>query len=397
MHSSIERIAACPGAVVAVAVLLGHAACIAAQPAATPPYLLMVTSLDPPLSQLTDAQVALLNDTPFDGVAISLTDIYDGGPLPDESTLLQRCAQLKRHSAHPIWPRVYLNRMVGFLPNTTLRSACRNPEYFDRIKGFDLADAAGARTDFLRLWRLGLRAARALGAPGVVADFESYNLGGLCNPATLATMTGQSVAETQEALRRLGAQLADVVAEEYPEAVIWSLFTGLSKSDWYTVNGQPLYLLHAYLFQGFLQRAAERNTPLRLVSGGELTVGYYSPSREALREKIAARAQRYRLALQQADGRLVLGGTITVWDDDRKLTGWAREAAGAAPPYKCFADFQPLLRELFTAYRHVWLYVPMVTDYNPFDARTAPDLNARLREALQASGWRPATDPSSAP
>lgn len=369
-----------------IAAVLAALSGAVAQPAATPaPYLLMVTSLDPPLAQLSDAQAGLLGGAPFDGVAISLLGIYDGRPLPEEAALLARCQELRRPGGPTLWPRLYLNRCSGFLPSRMRREACQAPEYFDRIAGFDLWDEAGARTEFLRLWRLGLRAARALGAPGVVADFESYNLGGLGNPVTLAALAHRSLPDTQAALRALGAQLADLTAEEYPEAIIWSLFTGLGEPARYRVEGQALPLLQTYIFEGLLQRAAERAMPLRLVSGGETTLGYYSPSVAALRGKLAARAEGFGPARKQAGERLALGGTIVLWNDARRLTGWVRESAGATPPYQCFADFSPLLRELFAAYRYVWVYVPMVTDYNPFDAATAPGLNAALREVLRAS------------
>ncbi len=373
-------------AAIACSVLVVHGELLGES--AKKPYLLMVTSLDPPLGKVSDAQVELLNDTPFDGAAISIMGIYDGGALPDEAALLARCAELKKLSRKTLWPRVYLNRLIGFLPKVSRRSACSSPEYFDRIKGFDLWDEAGARTDFLKLWRLSLRAAKALGAPGVVPDFESYNCGGVANPLTLAKACGRSLPETQAALRDLGAKLADIAAEEFPDAVLWSLITELGRADHYwnkPPQDPPLLALHAYLFEGLLEAARNRAMPLTLVSGGEDDIGYYHPSPEALRAKIAAKDLAFQALRKRFGDRLVAGGTITVWNDDSKLTGWAREAAGPAPPFKNFSDFAPMLAELFRAYRYVWLYVPMVTDYNPFDSVSAPALNAKLRQAIEAS------------
>jgi hypothetical protein len=139
-----------------------------------------------------------------------------------------------------------------------------------------------------------------------------------------------------------------------------------------------------------LDRAKGRAGHFTLVSGGEDDIGYYSASAEALRKKITAKAAAFQPWRNRFGGRLALGGTITVWNDDAKLTGWAREAAGPAPPFKHFDDFKPMLEELFRAYPYVWLYVPMVTDYNPFDPKTAPALNAKLREVIEASRPRPA-------
>lgn len=347
--------------------------------------VLMVTSFDPPLSKLTDAEVRLLNDTPFDGVAISLFGIYDGGPLPNEAALLARCAELRRLSNKPIWPRVYLNRMIGFLPTASRRTACFHPEYFDRIKGFDLWNEAGARDDFLTLWRLALRAAKALGSPGIVADLESYNCGGLANPTTLAHAAGRSLAETQSALEAIGAEMADIAAKEYPEAIIWSLFTLLGRPDWFKAGNVPLPALHAYIFKGMLERAQSGGARFRLISGGEDHLGYYSATLDALRQKIVGGSRNYERWLKRFGQQLELGGTITIWNDDSRLTGWVRQAAGSSSPFKRFADFEPFLTELFRSYRHVWLYVPMCTDYNPFDATTAPSLNRELRQVLERS------------
>jgi hypothetical protein len=345
----------------------------------------MVTSLDPPLGKITNAQIELLNDTPFDGVAISLLGIYDGGPVPEEAAILARCQELRGLSKKPIWPRVYLNRLIGFLPSASRRSACSNPEYFDRIKGFDLWNDAGARQDFLALWRVGLRAAKALGAPGVVADFESYNCGGLCNPTTLAGAAGRSLPETQAALEELGANLADIVAEEYPDALVWSLFTHLGRPDWFKAGGVPLPGLHAYIFKGMLERGQRRRAAFKLVSGGEDDLGYYSESLALLEQKIARRAEAYSRLLNGFRKQLALGGTITVWNDDTRLTDWVRQDAGPTPPFKRFTDFEPLLAELLRTYRYVWVYVPRCTDYSPFEAATAASLNGELHTVLEAS------------
>ena len=134
-----------------------------------------------------------------------------------------------------------------------------------------------------------------------------------------------------------------------------------------------------------LDRAKECGTPLTLIDGGEIGIGYYSPSPAALRKTIEARAKALQPPLERHGRKLTLGGTITVWNDDTKITGWVRKSAGDEPPFKRFADFKPMLAELFRAYSYVWLYVPSVTDYNPFDPKTAPQLNPELRKLIETS------------
>ena len=304
--------------------------------------------------------------------------------MPDEPAILARCAELKTSSKKAIWPRVYLNRLIGFLPTASRRAGCKTPEYFDRVRGFDLWNAAGARADFISLWRLSLRAAKALGAPGIVADFECYNCGGLANPTTLASATGRQLPEVLAALRALGGELADVVAEEYPEAVIWSLFTGFGRPDWFKAGNMPLPALHAFIFEGMLDRARARRAGFRLVAGGEDDLGYYNPSLGVLKQKIAGRATAYDAWLRRFGRWLALGGTVTVWNDESRLTDWVRKDAGDSPPFKRFDDFVPIIAELLASYRFVWLYVPMCTDYNPFDGTSAAKLNPELRKTLEA-------------
>ena len=250
--------------------------------------VLMVSSMHPPLGQLSDDNIKALNATPFDGVAVDVIGPYDGSPLPDEAALRKHCEHVRGVSTKAIWPRVYGNRTVELSPKIKARNASRTPAYFEAIRGMDIHDTAGALGDFYRLCRMSLKMARTLGAPGIVFDLEVYNHSDGYRVQWIADRQGRTPAEVIARLKAIGAQVADITGEEFPHAVLWSLFTTLNRPAQYREPGGNYYTAPAYVFMGLLERAAEKRIPLRLVSGGEWG-GYCYKSVEAMRERFATR------------------------------------------------------------------------------------------------------------
>lgn len=113
-------------------------------------------------------------------------------------------------------------------------------EYFRKIKGMDLGNTTGGRADFLKLWRYALRAAKEWNPPGIMLDPEAYNDYRTYDVRFLSRIRGEGIAEVIGACKELGADMAKVVAEEYPTCVIWSLFTRFEK----TLGGGNLPLLY---------------------------------------------------------------------------------------------------------------------------------------------------------
>jgi len=345
-------------------------------------YVLMVSSMHPPFLKLNEQHIQALNATPFDGVAVDIINAYDGSPLPDEAALLKHCKDVRRLSKKAIWPRIYSNRMVTLSDRIKALKANRNPSYFIRIKGVDIFDEAGALGDFCGLYRLSLKMARALGAPGIVLDMEVYNHSDAYRVDWIAQQQGKTFAEIEAALRAMGSRMADITAEEFPEAVIWSLFTCLNRPVQRGKTAEKRYLAPSYVFMGMLQRAAERDVPLLLVSGGEWG-GYYYESPKAMRKRFEERNAGFRPWLEKYPRRLALAATITVWGDARNNSGWVLKRATPDTPYRHVSDFEPLLAEMFRTYRYMWFYVPGVTDYRPLDADKARETNRQIEELLR--------------
>lgn len=384
------------------------------------PYVLMVTSMDgqqissTPLLDIKPESISVLNDSPYDGIALEIVDMRSGQPLPTRDDIISRADEIRALSAKDIWPRVELSRIIQRSPDSNAAAYCYEEKwtmddiialgatgvsqeratrvstaYFKRIRGYDLYDEAGALTDFYALWRLAFVFAKRSGSAGIVFDPESYHdLYRLPPTATapwnpkskakdLCEILGKSEHEVTTRLEDVGAQLVDIAMEEYPDARILFLYTYLS-------NPKADIIPEAILCKGMLRRAREAKAPLQLIEGGEGDLRYINTTLGKLRERIRTREEFFKSWLPQFP-QLRLGGTITVWDDPKKTSGWvsARSAQGTAFP--SLDAFEPFLAELFSNYDIVWIYHPMIIGVNPFDATTGTPFHGKLRKVLNTA------------
>ena len=86
--------------------------------------------------------------------------------------------------------------------------------YFQRFQGLDLDARRARRATF---WKLAerLRLAKETGVPGIVCDLEFYNNYKAYDLAELARMTSMPQQEVVNALRQLGARMAEIATAEY--------------------------------------------------------------------------------------------------------------------------------------------------------------------------------------
>jgi hypothetical protein len=206
-----------------------------------------------------------------------------------------------------------LNRLIG--ANDAEGNEYSKVPYFERFQGVDLDNAAGAQKDFLENWRNALRVARGTGVPGVVCDLEFYNNYKAYDLGELARMRGKSPEDLVNLLKQLGARMADSAAAEYPGATLWFLFTGFTRPEYRVVDGKPYYLAATYIAEGLLDQIELRHLPLRVLTGGEVGLGYCHSSVEDLRQAIQKRASGLAPMLQKYRGVLELAGTMTLWSD----------------------------------------------------------------------------------
>ncbi len=337
-------------------------------------YLSLITFYSPHLTDATSETLSVLNDSAYAGVAIPFWGGYDTAPVPDYEELEPQLKLAREALKIDLWPWVFANRFIGS-PEDARGHAGRNapnPEYFERIPILDLDNETGARADMMKMWRIAIRAAKQWGSPGIVLDEEAYNNYPAYNVEYLAQRRNESLAEVIEKCEAVGADLAKIVEEEYPECIIWTLFSRLDRPKQVRGYDGQVHPAPGHINLGFLKYAKAHQLPCKLLCGGEVSVGYYNPTPEALREKIAQRDRNMAWALEEFPDHLFLAGTISPYHDYKILTSWIKDRAGDDPQLKTIADFQPMFKTLFDAYDWVWVYASSAgrtVPYNPDNNR----------------------------
>jgi hypothetical protein len=319
--------------------------------------------------------------SPYDALAVSFSDAYDTLPALSFSSMQAQTSAWKKSSVKDVWPWVYLNRMIG--ANEAEGNPLTNVPYFQRFKGLDLDGKAGAQNDFLENWRNALRLARETRVPGIVCDLEFYNNYKAYDLGELARMTSMSPQDVLQALRNIGARMADIAGKEYPGATLWFLFTGFTRADYRVIDGQPYYLAATYIVEGLLAEIQARHLPLHVLSGGEVGLGYCHTSVDDLRAAMEKRAAVFAPLLGKYRGILELAGTMTLWSNRSAKKRWVAQGACGASSAATVEDLIPYMELLFRTYRYNWLYGSPNGGYLAFQSTSAPRFDAAIALAKE--------------
>jgi hypothetical protein len=274
-------------------------------------YLLLVNTAI--AFQMTDAKFRQFNQSPYDGIAVAFQHAYDTTAVPSSASMESQVKVWRASTQKDIWPWVYVNRMIG--RNAQENNDHADTPYFNSIAGADLDDTRGAQSDFLAMWKNALDAARDTHVPGVVFDSEFYNNYREYDIGELARRTGKSPAEAAASLSKIGARMADIAQTEYPDAVLWFFFTALTHAGYKAYAGKPYYPSPAYIALGLLDEIKRKNMRLKVLAGGEGSLGYCHDTLGDFGVAIAKRQADMIDSLQQYSGILELAGTMTLWRD----------------------------------------------------------------------------------
>ncbi len=200
-------------------------------------YLLLVNTAV--ASMMTPEKLKQFDQSPYDGLAVAFLHAYDTAPVPSVAEIDAKLKSWKSLTSKTIWPWVYVNRMLAIDP------ADSNPyskdAYFKHFTGADLDGKGGAQGRIHRQLvqrsasRERFQSPRHRLRPGVLQLSKS-----LRNSRTRRAHQPNSDA-TVVLLKKLGARMADSAATQYPDAVLWFLFTGLTHPDYKTVAGRSYY------------------------------------------------------------------------------------------------------------------------------------------------------------
>lgn len=333
--------------------------------------------------QMDAAKMAQFDRSPYDGLAVSFSDASDTTPVLSSSSMESLTGNWNTSTAKDVWPWVYLNRMIG--ANDAEGNLLTKVPYFQRFQGLDLDGKAGAQRDFLENWRGALRLAKKTHVPGIVCDLEFYNNYKAYDLAELAGMTSMPQADVLNALRQVGASMADVAAKEYPDAALWFLFSGFTRPNYRVIEGRPYYLAATYIVEGLLDRVQQRRLSLHILSGGEVGLGYCHASVEDLRQAIDKRAADFAPLLKKYAGILELAGTLTLWSDRSAKKNWETQGACGTSTAATVEDLIPYMELLFRTYRYNWIYGSPNGGYLAFDPTIAPRFDAAVTTAKERS------------
>jgi hypothetical protein len=340
-------------------------------------YLMLVNTAI--ANQVDAPKLAQFDRSPYDGLAVSFAGAYDTSPVHSLAPMEAQIASWKKSTAKDIWPWVSLNRMIG--ANDAEGNQLTKVPYFQRFQGLDLDGKAGAQNDFLENWRNALRLAKETRVPGIVCDLEFYNNYMAYDPAELGRMTSMPRPGVLDALRQVGARMADIAAAEYPGATLWFFFTGFTRPEFRVIDGQQYYLAATYIAEGLLDQIQQHHLPLRVLSGGEVGLGYCHNSVDDLRQAIGKRAAAFAPLLQKYNGILELAGTMTLWSDRSAKKNWVTQGACGTSSAATVEDLIPYMELLFQSYRYNWLYGSPNGGYLAFQATSAPRFDAAIAKA----------------
>jgi len=340
-------------------------------------YLMLVNTAM--ANQMDAAKLAQFDRSPYDGLAVSFAGAYDASPVLSVNPMAAQIASWKNSTNKDIWPWVSLNRMIG--ANDIEGNPLTKVPYFERFQGLDLDGKAGAQNDFLENWRNALRLAKKTRVPGIVCDLEFYNNYKAYDLSELARMTSMPREDVVHALREVGARMADISATEYPGASIWFLFTGFTRPEYRVIDGQPYYLAATYIVEGLLDQIQRHHLPVRVLSGGEVGLGYCHNSVDDLRQSMERRAAVFAPLLQKYNGILELAGTMTLWSDRTAKKNWVAQGACGTSSAATVEDLVPYMELLFRTYRYNWLYGSPNGGYFAFEPTTAARFDAAIMQA----------------
>lgn len=337
-------------------------------------YLLLVNTAI--AFMMNDAKFRQFDQSPYDGLAVAFLHAYDTSAVPSVASMDAQIKEWRKSTRKDIWPWVYINRMIAMSPEE--KNPHSDTPYFRKIAGADLDDSQGAQSDFLHIWQNSLATARDSKMPGVVCDLEFYNYYREYDIGELTRQTRRKPAEAAESLEKIGARMADIAAEEYPDATLWFLFTGFTHPGYRTYDGVPYYPSPTYVAMGLLDEITKKGLHLKVLTGGEGSLGYCHDTLEDFRSAIVKRESDLKTTLERYGSALEMAGTMTLWSD-RAANRVCKSATAAT-----VEDLQPYLELLFRSYRYNWIWGSADGNYLAFAPESAPRFDAVIRRA-QAS------------
>lgn len=327
---------------------------------------------------INSAIVDAVSDSPIDIYSPELIGSYLPVDIPDYNDFLPYI-NIAKTSSKQFWPRLYRNVL----------SQCDDPEkQCYNITEVDIYNEAGVLEEYYSLIDLALRIARETNAGGIVIDPEDYSTLSGYGISSLAEAKNKTEQQIIDRCLEIGAEIADIINNQYPEAVIWYLFI------------RTMNTTDSYIAQGLLARARDMNYQFTVIEGGEHNVWYPHVSLKDTRNKLN---HQYEDFINDGDGNLLdlypnlrLGGCIAPWKDYSQDVPVGDNFYNSIEQYKASGgthttltidDFGDVFSHLFNARGYTWIYgvtrlSNAYNDFDPYLVNRVTDTAACYRNAL---------------
>jgi hypothetical protein len=159
------------------------------------------------------------------------------------------------------------------------------------------------------------------------------------------------------------------------------LFTGLTHPGYKKYDGISYYPSPTYISIGLLDEIVKKGLPLKVLAGGEGSIGYCHDSLEQFRLSIQKRQSDLVADLAKYQGVMELGGTLALWSNRSAKTDWLNQGSCKASDADTIEDLQSYIELLLNTYRYNWLYGTSEGNYMPFAPNSAPRFDAVIAKA----------------
>jgi hypothetical protein len=145
--------------------------------------------------------------------------------------------------------------------------------------------------------------------------------------------------------------------------------------------GQPYSFAATYIAEGLLDQIQLYHLPLRVLSAGEVGLGYCHNSVDELHRAIEKGAAAFAPILQKYNGILELAGTMTLWSDPRAKKNWVGPGECGTSSANMVEDLNPFRELLFRSYRYNWLYGSPNCGHLALQSGSAPCFDVAITQA----------------
>lgn len=339
------------------------------------PYLLLVSYQTPKFADLGEVEIDALDKSPYDGNAVRLNEPVDL-EVPSLAAFNERIDFINNNAEKRFWPWVFVNRIV--VP-AKADADKRTAEYYRKVNTIELNEIGVPLEDFLGTFRVALKIAKETNSPGIVLDLEFFNNYDCYSISYVSTRKKIPPADVIAMLTGIGGRLSAIMAEEYQDAVVWFLTTGLSVPDFEAASGgQFYYIAPAYIVLGMVEGAKKRGLWAKFVDGDKTSIGLHSKDLMDLETKINRREKAVAKVMGKYNDILLPGAVVAPWHDLGLLKGWIKQGVGEKTFYNNISDFSSTFDCLLSSYPYVWIYASSDAGYNPYNPAVAQLYNNEL-------------------